>query len=185
VAHRMKNFKITEISTVGRPAQEGADVLFVKRSDELPTPRDGESAEQFVKRFMSDPAVVDKLEPDQRGAAAAEQLGFDKNQANLVLTSDSSGHSHLLDLSENGGVTTHVRMKASDEMGHSHPWVRDSEGTITIGAALGHTHDALMMKSAGEEPDGNEPAEGGLKKGSHKMSDKTTATAAVIGLSSG
>lgn len=64
----------------------------------------------------------------------------------LRLTTSEHAHAHLLDDEEAGGSTSwneglHAR-------GHSHPWVRNADGTVTIGEADGHSHDAITQKVA-------------------------------------
>ncbi len=57
----------------------------------------------------------------------------------LRLLENTNGHSHLIDDSDEGGTSSH-QPSPDEEFGHSHPWVRATDGTITIGQADGHTH---------------------------------------------
>lgn len=63
----------------------------------------------------------------------------------LRLLSEKDGHTHLLDDAENGGHTSYDKAPGS-ECGHSHPWVRNDDGTLTIGSADGHTHSVIEKR---------------------------------------
>lgn len=73
---------------------------------------------------------------------------------NPKMLSAVDGHVHLLDddASVKAGVTTWDKSEG-EESGHSHPWVRDEDGTVTIGMAEGHTHtiNNPAAKSAKQE----------------------------------
>lgn len=73
----------------------------------------------------------------------------------LRLTTAEDGHSHLVDDSLEGGNTSYDKAE-SDDYGHSHPWVRNSDGTITIGESSGHGHDVMLAK-AGDGEDEEKP----------------------------
>jgi len=92
--------------------------------------------------------------PAQEGARALlikrdepEEDAFEKmlKSAGLILTSDEKGHSHLVDSTEEGGTTTHNKANGA-EFGHSHPWVKKSDGSIQIGMAEGHGHDPMEKR---------------------------------------
>lgn len=65
----------------------------------------------------------------------------------LRLLSDKNGHTHLVDDAENGGHTSYDKAPAS-EYGHAHPWVRNDDGTLSIGMADGHTHAVVEKRLA-------------------------------------
>ena len=92
----LKEFKLTEISAVDKPAQAPAVATIMKRNDDA-----------ITKRYL--------------------------------LTTGNIGHSHLLYMDKwdtvNGGGET------SWTEGHDHPFVINEDGSITIGEALGHTHE--------------------------------------------
>ena len=68
-----------------------------------------------------------------------------KNEfARPFLTSEVRGHQHVLDDTGAGGETSWLRSEG-EENGHSHSWVRMLDGTLTIGAADGHSHEVLLM----------------------------------------
>ena len=109
----MRSFKLNEISGVDVPAQEGAVTVIMKRHD-----------------------------PD-KGIFKTEE--FEKR---IWLTTSVKGHAHLVDEQNyegtfrEGGDTSWTQAKGEDQ-GHSHPWVRDSDGSVTIGEADGHTHEVM------------------------------------------
>jgi hypothetical protein len=68
-----------------------------------------------------------------------------------LLTTSSAGHTHLLMGVDDAmaGTTSSERVyvegQVTDSYGtyHSHPWVKNADGSIVIGEAMGHTHEAL------------------------------------------
>jgi len=94
----LREFKIDEISSVDRPAQQPAVKVIMKRQD------------------------------------------IEKMYENAVITDpDDTGHSHLLFIEGRAGETSYARGEGED-MGHDHPFMVNTDGTITIGEQLGHTH---------------------------------------------
>lgn len=89
----------------------------------------------------SAPAPVD---PAKLAADLLAKKAQTKKRA--VLTAITAGHTHLVPNSDElqNGVTSSTDGAAGDGPSaygyHSHPWVKDEKGTITIGAAAGHTH---------------------------------------------
>lgn len=68
-----------------------------------------------------------------------------------VLTSDVEGHAHLLEAGVDSGSTSGTEMLGPPEGRsgwHYHPYVRNEDGSITIGAAMGHTHDVVTAAKA-------------------------------------
>lgn len=61
-----------------------------------------------------------------------------KFSVSMALSSTVNGHSHLITM----GGGEYVRRAGNTDYtdGHSHPWLMDDAGNITIGHALGHTH---------------------------------------------
>ena len=112
---RLKRIALKEISAVRTPAQEGAKITLMKSAD-------GEEIDLLAK--------------------------------GVYLLTSVDGHTHLLTGSDskgelNNGYTsrTEMRMKESKYYDgyHSHPWVRMPSGDITVGMALGHTHEIDVM----------------------------------------
>lgn len=75
----------------------------------------------------------------------------------LRLLSDENGHTHLIDDSEDGGQTSYER-SPGEEMGHTHPWVRNDDGSVSIGMADGHSHQVIQKyQPAGEAGSDGQP----------------------------
>ena len=111
----MRSFKIDEISAVDLPAQEGARAVIMKRDD---------------------------------GSTSHQTDG--KIEKRAWLTTDVDGHAHLVDdrnyddVKRDGGDTSwSVSDNDKENRGHSHPWIENIDGSITIGASEGHTHEVL------------------------------------------
>ena len=70
-----------------------------------------------------------------------------KLEVSMALTTMTGGHSHLITM---GGGDYRRRAGNTDYTdGHSHPWLMDEAGNITIGHALGHNH-GIEIVSKGE-----------------------------------
>ena len=82
----------------------------------------------IAKRAESSPAPVAKRAP--------------------ALTDPTNGHQHAIyDVEESDGGTSY-EVAPGSEYGHSHPWVRLADGTISIGEAAGHTHTVTTSENA-------------------------------------
>jgi len=122
----MRQFSINEISAVTKPAQKGARMLIMKRDDGAP----------------------DILDGIEKGG-------------DMLLTTDVAGHAHLISLDDysrvkGGGETQSAPVEREGPNGpfwphHSHPYVVDGDGNVTIGAAAGHTHELAAMGETVEE----------------------------------
>lgn len=121
VLNVMRAFKIDELSGVDHPMQEGAVAVLMKRYD-------GDDEEE------DDP---DLDTPKDKKTSKA-----------MRLTSSEDGHSHLIedDLAEGGHTSWEKAGSDKEYGGHSHPWQRNSDGSLTIGDADGHSHTALAQK---------------------------------------
>lgn len=64
--------------------------------------------------------------------------------ANPVLTSVEEGHQHAVDLSSewSDGTTGETSWATAEgyDSGHSHTWIRNSDGSVTLSVNEGHTH---------------------------------------------
>lgn len=127
----MAAFQINLLSSVDRPAQEGATALLMKRHD--PKKK-----------------IVVKVEPKEPKAPTIEDHPhFDQlekcssDDTPAVMTSSEGGHSHLVFLYRRAGETSYQRSENSDS-GHDHPWmlVASDDGifALTIGDSEGHSH---------------------------------------------
>jgi hypothetical protein len=66
-----------------------------------------------------------------------------------ILTSPVMGHSHLLRTDDYEGAARKSG-ETSYVDGHFHPWIRGSDGTITIGEANGHAHEVAVVSKTNE-----------------------------------
>jgi hypothetical protein len=100
-------------------------------------------------------SAVDR--PAQRGARALimkrDGGADDPVEKRVWLTDSVEGHAHLVDDQtydgqfRDGGDTSWTNSEDADS-GHTHPWVRNSDGSITVGQADGHDHAVLETKRA-------------------------------------
>lgn len=120
----MREFRLDEISAVTVPAQAHAKMVIMKRGAE---PGESQASREHYE----------KLGADEIEAAIAK--------GQMKLTNAVNGHSHLLDLDmwerERGGGYTSTVGNYERGDAHSHPFVINEDGTITIGEAMGHTHE--------------------------------------------
>ena len=132
---------------------------------------------------MDEIASVDRAA--QRPAAALLMKRDDEDvQKRVVLTTDENGHTHSIMDFENSG-TTSFDPSVDADFGHAHPWVRNDDGSLTIGSADGHTHevreDAGLSKQAqlpeGQRSQRSADSGGGQHEGENPMTkvddDKT------------
>jgi hypothetical protein len=83
----------------------------------------------------------------------------DRRDGDVDLTSIAKGHQHSIDCmpsgtdwdgqprSRNNGSTSYAVSEGAED-GHSHDWVRNADGTITIAMSDGHTHTILEDDNA-------------------------------------
>lgn len=102
--------------------------------------------------------------PAQEDALATiMKSGAGKVDKAFRLLNSVDGHSHLIEDTDPGGQTSWEISEGADE-GHSHPYVKNADGTFTVGDAEGHKHRVLMAKrytktSPGDgAPDGMVPS---------------------------
>jgi hypothetical protein len=133
---RFTKLLIEELSSVDEGAQEKAGSVILKRKLEL---------------------VPGQVLETAREAEQAAAASFEKKS---LLTTPVAGHTHLLlgvDECMSGTTTSGVTADGGDSYGwHSHPWVKDDNGTITIGEAAGHTHEALGATTSVAKRDAKE-----------------------------
>jgi hypothetical protein len=114
----MRDVKLTKWAVCKSPAHEGAGVTLVKSAP-------------------SDEAIEAVMKAAPRKAFVHIQVA----KRTPCMTTAHDGHQHLIaDAEEKDGFTS-WETAASDQYGHSHPWVRGASGTIVIGEANGHSHE--------------------------------------------
>jgi hypothetical protein len=102
-----------------------------------------------------------------------------------AMTTATQGHQHLLycvDETQSGSTSyesSYVEGQTSDYYsGHCHPWIRNADGSITIGESLGHTHaiGALSASLAKASPTKNaDPAQTGAPTATNKSTRSGTS----------
>jgi hypothetical protein len=129
---KLTKLLIEELSHVDAGAQAAQGTVILKRA-----PDGGAADRERAAAFVAPGQVL------ETAAAVPPPTAIAKRS---VLTSAAMGHTHLLmgvDDSMAGTTTSERTWSGSSESYgyHSHPWVRDDAGTITIGEAAGHTHE--------------------------------------------
>lgn len=123
---------------------------------------DGKVVKTVMREFsLAEISAVDS--PAQKGARAvllkreardlrAEIKELAKNGFSMALTTMVAGHSHLITMGGGQYVQRAGHTDYSD--GHSHPWLMDEAGNITVGHAMGHNHGIeIVSKSYSEDED--------------------------------
>jgi hypothetical protein len=148
----MRSLTIKELSGVDEPAQEGATATIMKRADDNP-----EEALILSVERGDFTGVVDTLTTTGVNipfisttdtVTKVENCSFtfqDEMEKLVILTSEDEGHQHAIrfgryELEEMGGITSY--QGGDDESHHSHDFVIEPDGSITIGMANGHMHEA-------------------------------------------
>ena len=130
------------------------------------------------------PATLrNKLQVKAEKLLAAQHSDTSKSIAKRdLLTTSGAGHTHLLDDGDGAasGETYGAVMPGSTDYvsggWHCHPWSRATDGTIVIGEALGHVHDAITQDQldaivATGEADDDEDDMPANKRGESAMPD--------------
>ena len=165
----MEEFRIDFLSPVDRPAQEGAEALFLKRDDGKRTSGRTVSAAELAKLKDAN------LSKDMDGSPA-------------VSTSMSNGHAHLVWLRGPAGETSYGISDAlrGVETGvmHDHGYVLKADGSIEVLFNNGHTHEVdpadlqfAILVVRKNDPGFEWPATGAIDKG-NEMTDKKTEKSA-------
>lgn len=124
------------------------------------------SVRRIMRKFrMSEISGVDR--PAQVGARVAI-MKCDSEYSDPRLLSDVKGHAHLIDVSRRAGSSSYEKMP-KEEYWHTHPWITDVDGKITVGAANGHTHEVINSNSVSKSADGS-------KQGNSPMADQNQTT---------
>jgi hypothetical protein len=121
-AHKrtMRRVELTKLAVVAAGAHEGASVTLIKSAP----------PSEAVHRLRKLAAAIAKRTPG--------------------MTTPVDGHQHLIfDTEEADGFTSYETGPGAT-CGHSHPFVREPDGSITIGAANGHSH---TLATPSTEPD--------------------------------
>jgi hypothetical protein len=109
-----------------------------------------------MKRKMSK-VRIDEISAVDRPAhrpARAAILKREKTEKRLLVTTIEDGHAHSIG-TRSYDETEQARGTTNYTDGHSHEWVQDEQGNLTILPANNHTHDVAMVVRKGEKiPEG-------------------------------
>lgn len=151
----MKEFSISELSMVDRPAQADATMTIMKRKDDdiekvLMKPKASESRKDFVSRFMGSGAAKREF-PDQKQRSAVAFSQFTRKNLTVanaeeiakrvIMTSETDGHVHILQDFDDFRDKDALSGTTSWNDDHNHPWILDAKGNIVIGMADDHNHE--------------------------------------------
>jgi hypothetical protein len=89
--------------------------------------------------------LLKRQDGDHSDQTQAEQFG---KQA--ALSASTKGHSHLIRLDSYDGMPLNEG-ETSHQSGHSHPWIRQEDGSIIIGEVSAHTHSIQALGKLSEE----------------------------------
>ena len=168
----MEEFEIDFLSPVDRPAQEGAEALFLKRDDGKRTGGHTVTAEELTKLKDAN------LQKDMDGSPA-------------VSTTMANGHAHLVWLRGPAGETSYgisdaVRGVETGVM-HDHGYVLKSDGSIEVLFNNGHTHEVdpadvqfAILGIRKNDPDFEWPATGAIDKGKEMTEKKAEKSAEKV-----
>lgn len=96
-----------------------------------------------------------KEESSEPAAPPKEHITPVAVEKRSALTTSAAGHTHLLyGLDDTlAGTTSYESMYEEGQprdhyTGHCHPWIRNEDGTITVGEAMGHSHEVGAMSAS-------------------------------------
>jgi hypothetical protein len=202
----MQEFDILEISAVDRPAQKGARAVIMKRDDLEKgggsrrkgggNPRDEEKGGGSKKPRKGGGRRRDEEEDKKNKRRDDPNYQGTRKRSLAVMTTSDNGHAHLVWIGDQAGETSFGTSADEESFGHTHPYIVNADGTITIGENDGHTHDVdqaevlrlaqraigelqrdedFLGKSEDEDADGN--PDGGVEKKETEMSGDTDKAA--------
>jgi hypothetical protein len=115
--------------------------------------KDGKVVRTVMRSFKLDEiSGVDR--PAQQGARVAimkREAPLTKLQMSMALTTMTGGHAHYITM---GGGEFVRRAGQTDYVdGHSHSWLMDEAGNVTVGHAMGHNHGIEIITKGSLVPD--------------------------------
>lgn len=153
----LRQLEIDEISLVKRAAHgAGTRIAIAKRKSTAPPVeviKDAATAAKWLKKAIarherhmngtestSDTSQQKLMDEIRAALGELDVSAVDMAKRAPAMTTPTAGHQHLIwDVEEADGGTSYEVMPGS-EYGHSHPFVRLADGSISIGEAAGHTH---------------------------------------------
>jgi len=160
----MRSLTINRMAAVDVPAQEGATALILKRADGLPdlasfTSMVDEGDFKPVQEILIADGGFDHVGQiltttgglvnwgDGTTTYKFVNAGSELIEKLILLTSSEDDHQHAVrldrwDIEEMGGSTSYQGGEHDDH--HNHDYVINTDGSITIGETMGHTHGVEM-----------------------------------------
>lgn len=134
----------------------GYRVLDEDLDEEVNKSADSKVNKELKRRVMKD-FEISEISAVDMPAQAEAQAQVIKNNGKVndlvktnsaILTSVADGHTHLVLLEEGNGTLNsgHTYSNCDDHNYHQHPWVRNDDGSITVGEADGHTHEITQLE---------------------------------------
>ena len=149
-----KEMRLNEVSAVDKPAQPGATMSIMKRAADVLKGKNPFASKDEDEAMEAE----DEGEGKKKKKPGKKKNPFGKRAG---MTAPDADHQHLLtdevgpDMRATSGETMHAVTK--DGNFHSHPWIRNEDGTITIGKAHGHSHDVTEMVSVDKQASADVP----------------------------
>lgn len=127
---KLKKMTIIELAGVGAGAQGVQGTVILKRKEEGDKPPSSIAKKSLLTTAVAGHThLIWGVDDSMAGSTSSEKL-FDPN---VVVVSGYTGY-------DNYGSY------------HSHPWVKNDDGTIVIGEVMGHTHEPLLVAVPVEDP---------------------------------
>ena len=173
--------EIIEMSIAGRALAELAKAELAKGADGAPIAK--AEHKRTLRQLEIDEISLVKRAAHGAGTRIAIAKRADASPAEVAkrapaMTDPTNGHQHLIwDVEEADGGTSYEVMPGA-EYGHSHPFVRRADGSISIGEAAGHTHTVSTTEEATMADDINKQ----LLAAQADVSKAEQRTAAVLAL---
>tara|TARA_R110000737_G_scaffold63510_2_gene91153 strand:+ start:2741 stop:3961 length:1221 start_codon:yes stop_codon:yes gene_type:complete len=148
-----KEMRLNEVSAVDKPAQPGATMSIMKRAADVLKGKN-----PFASKDEDEAMEAEDEGEDKKKKPGKKKNPFGKRAG---MTAPDADHQHLLtdevgpDMRATSGETMHAVTK--DGNFHAHPWIRNEDGTITIGKAHGHSHDVTEMVSVDKQASADVP----------------------------
>ncbi len=114
--------------------------------------KEGKVVRTIMRSFkMDEISGVDRPAQVEAKAAIMKRDSVEKVMASMALTTMTGGHAHLITM---GGGDYLRRAGQTDYVdGHSHPWLMDEAGNLTVGHAQGHNHGIEILAKGEASPD--------------------------------
>ena len=147
-----KEMRLNEISSVDKPAQPGATMSIMKRAAVALGLAKADDSEDDEEAMEAEDEGEGKKKPKKGKNPFGKRAG---------MTSVEDGHQHLLtdevgpDMRAASGET--FAAVTAEGVFHTHPWIKDEGGTVTIGEAAGHSHTVAQLVAVDKQASDDVP----------------------------